>query len=80
MFKNLDEIFLIISFSVNNEMGEEDVLNIKKVVIVLRGDLVLLKVNFEVNELFFILEDVIFKIYMFSFEFLLIYMKINFLD
>lgn len=49
-------------------------------VIVLRGDLVLLKVNFEVNELFFILEDVIFKIYMFSFEFLLIYMKINFLD
>lgn len=80
MFKNLDEIFLIISFSVNDKIGKEDVLNIKKAVIVLRGDLVLLKVNFEVNELFFILEDVIFKIYMFSFEFLLIYMKINFLD
>ncbi|MFP6159727.1 cag pathogenicity island VirB5 family T4SS-associated adhesin CagL [Helicobacter pylori] len=73
--KNLDEIFSTTSPSA--KMGEEDALNIKKAAIALRGDLALLKANFEANELFFISEDVIFKTYMSSPELLLTYMKIN---
>ncbi|MFT2633918.1 cag pathogenicity island VirB5 family T4SS-associated adhesin CagL [Helicobacter pylori] len=76
--KNLDEIFSTTSPSA--KMGEEDALNIKKAAIALRGDLALLKANFEANELFFISEDVIFKTYMSSPELLLTYMKINPLD
>ncbi len=76
--KNLDEIFLTTSPS--TKMGEEDALNIKKAAIALRGDLALLKADFEANELFFISEDVIFKTYMSSPELLLTYMKINPLD
>ncbi|WP_120814857.1 cag pathogenicity island VirB5 family T4SS-associated adhesin CagL [Helicobacter pylori] len=76
--KNLDEIFSTTSPSA--KMGEEDTLNIKKAAIALRGDLALLKANFEANELFFISEDVIFKTYMSSPELLLTYMKINPLD
>ena len=72
--------FSTTSPSANNEMGEEDALNIKKAAIALRGDLALLKANFEANELFFISEDVIFKTYMSSPELLLTYMKINPLD
>lgn len=78
VLKNLDEIFSTTSPSA--KMGEEDALNIKKVAIALRGDLALLKANFEANELFFISEDVIFKTYMSSPELLLTYMKINPLD
>ncbi|WRB36466.1 cag pathogenicity island VirB5 family T4SS-associated adhesin CagL [Helicobacter pylori] len=78
--KNLDEIFSTTSPSANNEIGQEDALNIKKAAIALRGDLALLKANFEANELFFISEDVIFKTYMSSPELLLTYMKINPLD
>ncbi|OQU74004.1 sodium:calcium antiporter, partial [Helicobacter pylori] len=66
--------------SANDKMGEEDALNIKKAAMALRGDLALLKANFEANELFFISEDVIFKTYMSSPELLLTYMKINPLD
>ncbi|PUD25744.1 cag pathogenicity island VirB5 family T4SS-associated adhesin CagL [Helicobacter pylori] len=80
VLKNLDEIFSTTSPSANNEMGKEDALNIKKAAIALRGDLALLKANFEANELFFISEDVIFKTYMSSPELLLTYMKINPLD
>ncbi len=80
VLKNLDEIFSTTSPSANNEMGQEDALNIKKAAIALRGDLALLKANFEANELFFISEDVIFKTYMSSPELLLTYMKINPLD
>ncbi len=76
--KNLDEIFSTTSPSA--KMGEEDALNIKKAAIALRGDLALLKANFEANELFFISEDVIFKTYMSNPELLLTYMKINPLD
>ncbi|QQW89477.1 cag pathogenicity island VirB5 family T4SS-associated adhesin CagL [Helicobacter pylori] len=76
--KNLDEIFSTTSPSAN--IGTEDALNIKKAAIALRGDLSLLKANFEANELFFISEDVIFKTYMSSPELLLTYMKINPLD
>nr|QCQ78651.1 CagL [Helicobacter pylori] len=78
VLKNLDEIFS--TTSPNAKMGEEDALNIKKAAIALRGDLALLKANFEANELFFISEDVIFKTYMSSPELLLTYMKINPLD
>ncbi|UOS20596.1 cag pathogenicity island VirB5 family T4SS-associated adhesin CagL [Helicobacter pylori] len=78
VLKNLDEIFSTTSPSA--KMGEEDALNIKKAAIALRGDLALLKANFETNELFFISEDVIFKTYMSSPELLLTYMKINPLD
>ncbi|GAA7959288.1 cag pathogenicity island VirB5 family T4SS-associated adhesin CagL [Helicobacter pylori] len=78
--KNLDEIFSTTSPSANDKMGEEDALNIKKAAMALRGDLALLKANFEANELFFISEDVIFKTYMSSPELLLTYMKINPLD
>ncbi len=78
VLKNLDEIFSTTSPSA--KMGEEDALNIKKAAIALRGDLALLKANFEANELFFISEDVIFKTYMSSPELLLTYMKINPLD
>ncbi|MGL2676450.1 cag pathogenicity island VirB5 family T4SS-associated adhesin CagL [Helicobacter pylori] len=78
VLKNLDEIFSTTSPSAN--IGEEDALNIKKAAIALRGDLALLKANFEANELFFISEDVIFKTYMSSPELLLTYMKINPLD
>ncbi|MCJ8495934.1 cag pathogenicity island VirB5 family T4SS-associated adhesin CagL [Helicobacter pylori] len=78
VLKNLDEIFSTTSPSA--KMGEEDSLNIKKAAIALRGDLALLKANFEANELFFISEDVIFKTYMSSPELLLTYMKINPLD
>ncbi len=78
LLKNLDEIFSTTSPSA--KMGEEDALNIKKAAIALRGDLALLKANFEANELFFISEDVIFKTYMSSPELLLTYMKINPLD
>nr|QCQ78672.1 CagL [Helicobacter pylori] len=78
VLKNLDEIFSTTSPS--TKMGEEDALNIKKAAIALRGDLALLKANFEANELFFISEDVIFKTYMSSPELLLTYMKINPLD
>ncbi|GHQ04398.1 sodium:calcium antiporter [Helicobacter pylori] len=80
VLKNLDEIFSTTSPSANDTMGEEDALNIKKAAIALRGDLALLKANFEANELFFISEDVIFKTYMSSPELLLTYMKINPLD
>ncbi|MGL2574046.1 cag pathogenicity island VirB5 family T4SS-associated adhesin CagL [Helicobacter pylori] len=80
VLKNLDEIFSTTSPSANDKMGEEDALNIKKAAIALRGDLALLKANFEANELFFISEDVIFKTYMSSPELLLTYMKINPLD
>ncbi|WRA15088.1 cag pathogenicity island VirB5 family T4SS-associated adhesin CagL [Helicobacter pylori] len=80
VLKNLDEIFSTTSPSTNNKIGEEDVLNIKKAAMALRGDLALLKANFEANELFFISEDVIFKTYMSSPELLLTYMKINPLD
>lgn len=80
VLKNLDEIFSTTSPSANNEIGQEDALNIKKAAIALRGDLALLKANFEANELFFISEDVIFKTYMSSPELLLTYMKINPLD
>ncbi|AFH97668.1 cag pathogenicity island protein L [Helicobacter pylori Shi417] len=76
--KNLDEIFSTTSPSAN--IGEEDALNIQKAAIALRGDLALLKANFEANELFFISEDVIFKTYMSSPELLLTYIKINPLD
>ncbi|MGL2751545.1 cag pathogenicity island VirB5 family T4SS-associated adhesin CagL [Helicobacter pylori] len=76
--KNLDEIFSTTSPSAN--IGKEDALNIQKAAIALRGDLALLKANFEANELFFISEDVIFKTYMSSPELLLTYMKINPLD
>ncbi len=78
VLKNLDEIFSTTNPSA--KMGEEDALNIKKAAIALRGDLALLKANFEANELFFISEDVIFKTYMSSPELLLTYMKINPLD
>ncbi len=78
VLKNLDEIFSTTSPSA--KMGEEDALNIKKAAIALRGDLALLKANFEANELFFISEDVIFKTYMSSPKLLLTYMKINPLD
>ncbi|WP_441707204.1 cag pathogenicity island VirB5 family T4SS-associated adhesin CagL [Helicobacter pylori] len=78
VLKNLDEIFSTTSPSA--KMGKEDALNIKKAAIALRGDLALLKANFEANELFFISEDVIFKTYMSSPELLLTYMKINPLD
>ncbi|MGH1607753.1 cag pathogenicity island VirB5 family T4SS-associated adhesin CagL [Helicobacter pylori] len=78
VLKNLDEIFSTTSPSA--KMGEEDALNIKKAAIALRGDLALLKANFEANELFFISEDVIFKTYMSNPELLLTYMKINPLD
>ncbi len=78
VLKNLDEIFSTTSPS--TKMGEEDALNIKKAAIALRGDLALLKANFEANELFFISEDVIFNTYMSSPELLLTYMKINPLD
>ncbi len=78
VLKNLDEIFSTTSPSA--KMGQEDALNIKKAAIALRGDLALLKANFEANELFFISEDVIFKTYMSSPELLLTYMKINPLD
>ncbi|MFT2649978.1 cag pathogenicity island VirB5 family T4SS-associated adhesin CagL [Helicobacter pylori] len=78
VLKNLDEIFSTTSPSA--KMGEEDALNIKKAAIALRGDLALLKANFEANELFFISEDIIFKTYMSSPELLLTYMKINPLD
>ncbi len=78
VLKNLDEIFSTTSPSA--KMGEEDALNIKKAAIALRGDLALLKANFEANELFFISEDVIFNTYMSSPELLLTYMKINPLD
>ncbi|MCQ2984413.1 sodium:calcium antiporter, partial [Helicobacter pylori] len=64
VLKNLDEIFSTTSPSANDTTGEEDALNIKKAAIALRGDLALLKANFEANELFFISEDVIFKTYM----------------
>ncbi|WP_024369515.1 cag pathogenicity island VirB5 family T4SS-associated adhesin CagL [Helicobacter pylori] len=80
VLKNLDEIFSTTSPSTNNKIGEEDALNIKKAAMALRGDLALLKANFEANELFFISEDVIFKTYMSSPELLLTYMKINPLD
>ncbi|WQT08018.1 cag pathogenicity island VirB5 family T4SS-associated adhesin CagL [Helicobacter pylori] len=80
VLKNLDEIFSTTSPSANNEIGQEDALNIKKAAMALRGDLALLKANFEANELFFISEDVIFKTYMSSPELLLTYMKINPLD
>ncbi len=80
VLKNLDEIFSTTSPSANDKIGKEDALNIKKVAIALRGDLALLKANFEANELFFISEDVIFKTYMSSPELLLTYMKINPLD
>ncbi|NHB04875.1 cag pathogenicity island VirB5 family T4SS-associated adhesin CagL [Helicobacter pylori] len=80
VLKNLDEIFSTTSPSANDKMGEEDALNIKKAAMALRGDLALLKANFEANELFFISEDVIFKTYMSSPELLLTYMKINPLD
>ncbi|GAA8179365.1 cag pathogenicity island VirB5 family T4SS-associated adhesin CagL [Helicobacter pylori] len=80
VLKNLDEIFSTTSPSANNEIGKEDALNIKKAAIALRGDLALLKANFEANELFFISEDVIFKTYMSNPELLLTYMKINPLD
>ncbi|WQW98433.1 cag pathogenicity island VirB5 family T4SS-associated adhesin CagL [Helicobacter pylori] len=80
VLKNLDEIFSTTSPSANDKMGKEDALNIKKAAIALRGDLALLKANFEANELFFISEDVIFKTYMSSPELLLTYMKINPLD
>ncbi|GAA9297093.1 cag pathogenicity island VirB5 family T4SS-associated adhesin CagL [Helicobacter pylori] len=80
VLKNLDEIFSTTSPSANNEIGQEDALNIKKAAIALRGDLALLKANFEANELFFISEDVIFNTYMSSPELLLTYMKINPLD
>ncbi|QQX46797.1 cag pathogenicity island VirB5 family T4SS-associated adhesin CagL [Helicobacter pylori] len=76
--KNLDEIFSTTSPGAN--IGKEDALNIKKAAIALRGDLALLKANFEANELFFISEDMIFKTYMSSPELLLTYMKINPLD
>ncbi|WQV11962.1 cag pathogenicity island VirB5 family T4SS-associated adhesin CagL [Helicobacter pylori] len=79
VLKNLDEIFSTTS-SANDEIGKEDALNIKKAAIALKGDLALLKANFEANELFFISEDVIFKTYMSSPELLLTYMKINPLD
>lgn len=78
VLKNLDEIFSTTSPSA--KMGEEDALNIKKAAIALRGDLALLKANFEANELFFISEDVIFNTYMSSPELLLTYIKINPLD
>ncbi len=78
VLKNLDEIFSTTSPSA--KMGEEDALNIKKAAIALRGDLALLKANFEANELFFISEDVIFKTYMSNPELLLTYMKIDPLD
>ncbi|QQW63035.1 cag pathogenicity island type IV secretion system-associated adhesin CagL [Helicobacter pylori] len=78
VLKNLDEIFSTTSPSAN--IGTEDALNIQKAAIALRGDLALLKANFEANELFFISEDVIFKTYMSSPELLLTYMKINPLD
>ncbi len=78
VLKNLDEIFSTTSPSA--KIGQEDALNIKKAAIALRGDLALLKANFEANELFFISEDVIFKTYMSSPELLLTYMKINPLD
>ncbi|GAA7091305.1 cag pathogenicity island VirB5 family T4SS-associated adhesin CagL [Helicobacter pylori] len=80
VLKNLDEIFSTTSPSANYEIGKEDALNIKKAAIALRGDLALLKANFEANELFFISEDVIFNTYMSSPELLLTYMKINPLD
>lgn len=80
VLKNLDEIFSTTSPSANDKIGQEDALNIKKAAIALRGDLALLKANFEANELFFISEDVIFKTYMSSPELLLTYMKINPLD
>ncbi|GAA9131410.1 cag pathogenicity island VirB5 family T4SS-associated adhesin CagL [Helicobacter pylori] len=80
VLKNLDEIFSTTSPSANDTIGKEDALNIKKAAIALRGDLALLKANFEANELFFISEDVIFKTYMSSPELLLTYMKINPLD
>ncbi|GAA9029476.1 cag pathogenicity island VirB5 family T4SS-associated adhesin CagL [Helicobacter pylori] len=80
VLKNLDEIFSTTSPSANDEIGKEDALNIKKAAIALKGDLALLKANFEANELFFISEDVIFKTYMSSPELLLTYMKINPLD
>ncbi len=80
VLKNLDEIFSTTSPSANDKIGKEDALNIKKAAIALRGDLALLKANFEANELFFISEDVIFKTYMSSPELLLTYMKINPLD
>nr|BBB45044.1 cag pathogenicity psland protein 18 [Helicobacter pylori] len=80
VLKNLDEIFSTTSPSANDEIGKEDALNIKKAAIALRGDLALLKANFEANELFFISEDVIFNTYMSSPELLLTYMKINPLD
>ncbi|WRB63695.1 cag pathogenicity island VirB5 family T4SS-associated adhesin CagL [Helicobacter pylori] len=80
VLKNLDEIFSTTSPSANNKIGKEDALNIKKAAIALKGDLALLKANFEANELFFISEDVIFKTYMSSPELLLTYMKINPLD
>ncbi len=80
VLKNLDEIFSTTSPSANDKIGKEDALNIKKVAIALRGDLALLKANFEANELFFISEDMIFKTYMSSPELLLTYMKINPLD
>nr|BBB45064.1 cag pathogenicity psland protein 18 [Helicobacter pylori] len=80
VLKNLDEIFSTTSPSANYEIGKEDALNIKKAAIALKGDLALLKANFEANELFFISEDVIFKTYMSSPELLLTYMKINPLD
>ncbi|BAW64257.1 cag pathogenicity island protein [Helicobacter pylori] len=80
VLKNLDEIFSTTSPSANDKIGKEDSLNIKKAAIALRGNLALLKANFEANELFFISEDVIFKTYMSSPELLLTYMKINPLD
>ncbi|GAA6993882.1 cag pathogenicity island VirB5 family T4SS-associated adhesin CagL [Helicobacter pylori] len=80
VLRNLDEIFSTTSPSANYEIGKEDALNIKKAAIALKGDLALLKANFEANELFFISEDVIFKTYMSSPELLLTYMKINPLD
>ncbi len=80
VLKNLDEIFSTTSPSANDKIGKEDALNIKKATIALRGDLALLKANFEANELFFISEDMIFKTYMSSPELLLTYMKINPLD
>ncbi|GHS23328.1 sodium:calcium antiporter [Helicobacter pylori] len=80
VLKNLDEIFSTTSPSANDKIGKEDALNIKKAAIALKGDLALLKANFEANELFFISEDVIFKTYMSSPELLLTYMKINPLD
>ncbi len=80
VLKNLDEIFSTTSPSANDKIGKEDALNIKKAAIALRGDLALLKANFEANELFFISEDMIFKTYMSSPELLLTYMKINPLD